>query len=299
MAGGKVQERLVDFFEAPMRLQREETAVVRGPERAEVGAPIDFAEAHRHARRDVRGAGGDGGVADGILDVEVKEARREADEVGRRGGDGAGHVEDVARIPDRAGAVGGERGEDGEGFLGGGREAGVFVFDAEADARAGREVKEAGEVFDDAGLFRGFGGIRRAEKGEDAEEVGVEFAGDVEAAFKDVAVGGDCDGVVEVALEDGRRAADDAPAFGARCGRDLGDVGAGEVFEGAAVEAAEFDPGELELAEEGPDDGEVLGDFVGDEGDVVGKVHGQRGTARWSPNANEKMTGQVTSRRLF
>ena len=67
----------------------------------------------------------------------------------------------------------------------------------------------------------------------------------------------------------------------------------------AAVEAAEFDPGELELAEEGPDDGEVLGDFVGDEGDVVGKVHGQRGTARWSPNANEKMTGQVTSRRLF
>lgn len=335
MARGEVEEFFVDLLLAPVGLEGEKAGVTGRAEGAEVSAPIDFAEADGHAGRDVRGGkrgvgtgGGRGVVADGVFDVEVEEAGGEAAEVGGRGGGGTGDVEDVARIPDRANAIGRERGENGERFVGGGGEAGVFVFDAEADAGTGSECDEAVEVLDHALLFRGLGGMGCAEKREDAEEVGVELVGDLEAAFENVAVGGDRGGVVEIALKDGRGAPDDAPAFGAGGGDDLGDIGPREVFEGAAVEAAEFDAGEAEFADEGGDDGKVLGDFVGDDCDVVGEFHGRRAEAedggftakgfrqwgetlftppadrlgsRWwvSLIANGEMSGGIISRRLF
>ena len=335
MAGGEVEELLVNFFEAPVGLEGEEAGVTGRAEGAEVGAPIDFAETDGRASRDVRGGergvgpgGSRGGVAEGVFDVKVEEAGSEANEVGGRGGSGAGDVEDVARIPDGADTIGRERGDDRERFVGRGGEAGMFVFHAEADAGAGGECDEAVEVLNHALLFRGLGGMGCAEKREDAEEVGVELVGDLEAAFENVAVGGDRGGVVEIALKDGRGAPDDAPAFGAGGGDDLGDIGPREVFEGAAVEATEFDAGEAEFADEGGDDGKVLGDFVGDDCDVVGKFHGRRAEAedggftakgfrqwgetlftppadrrrrRWwgSLMANGEMTGGITSRRLF
>mgnify|MGYP007100181285 CR=1 FL=1 len=92
VAGGEVQQRLVDFFEAPMSLEREQAAVAGRLERAEVGGPIDFTETDGRAGGDVRGAGRVGRVADGVFDVEMEEAGGEADEVGGRGGSGAGDV---------------------------------------------------------------------------------------------------------------------------------------------------------------------------------------------------------------
>ena len=195
MAGGEMEELLVNFFEAPVGLEREEAGVTGCAEGAEVGGPVDFAETDGRAGGDVRGAGRVGRVADGVFNVEMEEAGGEADEVGGRGGGGTGDVENVARVPDRADAIGRERGENGERFVGGGGEAGVFVLDAEADAGAGGECDEAVEVLDHALLFRGLGGMGCAEKREDAEEVGVELVGDLEAAFENVAVGCDRGGV--------------------------------------------------------------------------------------------------------
>ncbi len=211
MAGGEVEEGFVDLLQAPVGFEGEEAAVAGGLQRLEVGAPADFAEADGHADGDVDRVGI--GAVEGVFHVEVEEARGEAHEVGGGGSGGAGDVEDVARVPNGAGAVGGERGEDGEGFVGGGDEAGVLVFHAEADAGAGGEIEEAAEVLDDAGLFGGVGGVGRAEEGEDAEEVAVELTRGVEAAFEDVAVRGDGGGVVEIAFEDGGGAAEDASAF--------------------------------------------------------------------------------------
>ena len=74
VAGGEVEELLVDFFEAPMSLEREQAAVAGRLERAEVGGPIDFTETDGRAGGDVRGAGRVGRVADGVFDVEMEEA---------------------------------------------------------------------------------------------------------------------------------------------------------------------------------------------------------------------------------
>jgi len=76
-----MEELLVNFFEAPVGLEREEAGVTGRAEGAEVGGPVDFAETDGRAGGDVRGAGRVGRVADGVFNVEMEEARGEADEV--------------------------------------------------------------------------------------------------------------------------------------------------------------------------------------------------------------------------
>ena len=62
--------------------------------------------------------------------------------------------------------------------------------------------------------------------------------GNFETAFKYFPMRGDGRGVLEVAFEDGRGTAHNAPTFGLRGGRDRRDIGWCEILEGAAIKTA-------------------------------------------------------------
>ena len=150
----------------------------------------------------------------------------------------------------------------------------MLVFDADADAGTLREIYQPLEALGDAVEALGLERIRLAQEGEDAEQVAVEGAGHVEAAFENLAMGLGAGGIVELAFEDRRRAAEDFPAIFIGGRPDRRHVFAGQILERAAGETAQFDPRQFELAHEGAEDRQVLGNFIGDERKGVRECHG-------------------------
>src|SRR5687768_16158650 len=207
-----MQRRVVDFLQAPMRLQRQHSAVPARLEGAEVAAPVNFADADGRADGDEPARFG-GWTPDGVFHMEMEKTRRERGDVFRFWRGRVGNVQHIARVPNRTHVISGQSMEDRLHFLHRAGEAGMLVLDPDAHARSGGELDEAHEMFLHAAEPGCFERIWLSQKSEDAQQTGVERARDLETAFEELAMFGDRGRVIDAALEHGGGAAENLPAI--------------------------------------------------------------------------------------
>src|SRR5688500_11528174 len=134
----------------------------------------------------------------------------------------------------------------------------MLVFDPELDAGTAGDFHQPEQFLGHAFQTLRFSGIWLPQKSENAEKLGIEFTRHLEAALEDVAVFADSVRILDLAFEHRRGAADDFPALVARHRTDGCDVLVRQILEGTSVQTAELDAGQLELANEAANDGEIL-----------------------------------------
>src|SRR6476659_7802087 len=132
----------------------------------------------------------------------MKQSPREQRDVLRFRWRGFRDIKYIARIPDGADLILWQSIKDGVHLFGCRDETRVFVLYSQPNTRALREINETEQMLLHLREALRLERIRLPQKGEDAQEVAVERARDVEAAFKNVAVLGDGLRVVDSAFED-------------------------------------------------------------------------------------------------
>ena len=154
-------------------------------------------------------------------------------------------------------------------------DAGALVFHADPDARSHGEVDQLAQMRRDP---IDLGGVRRGglpQERENPNQITIERLGGLDATLEDFNVFPDLGRIVDVALEDWRRAAVNFPTLALhQCGH-LRDILPGQVLEGSSRHAAQFEAAQAEAADESPDVRHILGDFIRDDGEGGRKLHGE------------------------
>ena len=145
-------------------------------------------------------------------------------------------------------------------------DAAGFVFNADTDVRSADAIEKLRDVGSGPLDIGSGGGMRPPQESEYADQIRIENVGGFNGTLEEFDVLFDFFWLVQVALEDRRRAAGNGEPGVFRTPRDGFEVRLGEVFERAAEEAADFDAVELEVFGETNDSIKLLGDFIGKDG---------------------------------
>src|SRR5688500_20224263 len=99
VTGWQVENRLVDFLQSPVGLERQHSTIAHPLQGLQMLAPLYFANANWRADGDER-AGGRRRAAHRILEMDMGQPRAESRKVVRRRRRGVRHVPNIARVQD-------------------------------------------------------------------------------------------------------------------------------------------------------------------------------------------------------